>query len=479
MASTTAFVPATLPAEFVASGATSSPFTGLTITSTEPVTSTQIIETVLSIDFASDPTLIDPGKISDTTGGGFASSATVFSEVNTIATTSGNTILGRLQFTAPTLKNGQSIEDKLMIVTATSLTPGGAIDSNVATLSVPVDVVTAPAISGSVASQPDGGASIDPFATMVIADQDFKNTATDTATITVTDPAGTATDADGLLTGVGLSKTGVGTYSIPNPVVPGTLTTVLQNLKFTPIAGTTDITTAFEVDATDTKAALTSKDTLTSVLTPGKGMVMGGPPPPPDGKLLVIDTTTGATLKTLPPATPAETPYPGPVVGPTSQYINVNADNLNITATTPNWFLHSGAGEDAISVSQANGINVLDGGTGSNFLSGGLGGTSASKDTFFVDARNAPSDTWSTVVNFHSGDDATMFGISPAAFNVAMVDNDGAAGFQGLTFHATAAGKPEASLTLTGFTQADLSGKISMAFGSEPDGTTFLKIHGT
>jgi hypothetical protein len=33
---------------------------------------------------------------------------------------------------------------------------------------------------------------------------------------------------------------------------------------------------------------------------------------------------------------------------------------------------------------------------------------------------------------------------------------------------------------LTGFSQADLtSGKIAMAFGSETDGTPFLKIHAT
>lgn len=471
MASTSTFVPATLPAEFVAAGATSLPFTGLTITTDEPVTSTQIIETLLSVSFASDPSLTNPGKMSDTSGGGIAITPTDFGEINTIATTTSSTVLSRLQFTAPTLKNGESIEDNLTIRTATSLMPGGPLDSNIATLTIPVDIVTAPAITFTVANQPDGGASIDPFATMKIKDSDFKNTGLDTATIIITDSTGAVSDADGLLTGVGLSKTGAGTYSISNPIDPGLMSTVLQNLKFTPVIGSVDKTTKFEVDLTDTKAKLTSKDDSTTVITLKK---------PDDGNdgifstdLFVFDTTTGVRLGTLPPATPIEQPYPGPVVGPTMEYINVTEDNLNITAKTDNWFLHSGSGRDAIQV--LGGTNVLDGGTNSNFLVGGTG-----KDTFFVDARNAPFDIWSSVVNFHSGDDATMFGITPAMFNVAMVDNDGAVGFKGLTFHATATGKPEASLTLAGFTQADLtSGKLTKAFGNEADGTPFLVVHAT
>jgi len=59
-------------------------------------------------------------------------------------------------------------------------------------------------------------------------------------------------------------------------------------------------------------------------------------------------------------------------------------DNINITATKPNNFIHAGFGDDAIDVSQFaltnGGTNVLDGGGGSNFLVGGL----SSVDTFFV-----------------------------------------------------------------------------------------------
>jgi Ca2+-binding RTX toxin-like protein len=115
-----------------------------------------------------------------------------------------------------------------------------------------------------------------------------------------------------------------------------------------------------------------------------------------------------------------------------AEYINVTSDNLNVTASSPNWFIHSGSGMDAIAVNS--GTNVLDGGTGSNFLVGGTG-----TDTFFVDDRGASADIWSTVVGFHQGDAATIWGVTPQDFNLARVDGQGAAGYTGLTLHATVA----------------------------------------
>ena len=50
---------------------------------------------------------------------------------------------------------------------------------------------------------------------------------------------------------------------------------------------------------------------------------------------------------------------------------------------------------------------MLDGGGGSNFLTGAADPSSV--DQFFVDGcGNAV--TWSTIVNFHPGDSATIFG---------------------------------------------------------------------
>ncbi len=165
--------------------------------------------------------------------------------------------------------------------------------------------------------------------------------------------------------------------------------------------------------------------------------------------------------------------YTGPVANVQAEYINITSDNLNVTASTPNWFIHSGSGMDAIAVSS--GTNVLDGGTGSNFLVGGSG-----TDTFFVDDRGAHSDIWSTVVGFHQGDAATIWGVTPQDFAFAWLNDQGAFGYTGLTLHATAPTMPTASLTLSGYTQADLTnGRLTVQFGTDAaSGSAYMYIHG-
>ena len=177
----------------------------------------------------------------------------------------------------------------------------------------------------------------------------------------------------------------------------------------------------------------------------------------------MVDTTDGQPI----PVSPAA--YSGPVGGLQYQYIYTGSDSVNITVTGDNWFLHGGPGEDALQT--YGGYNVLDGGTGSNFLTGGSG-----TDTFFVDDRGPPSDVWSTVNNFHLGDDATVFGIvqSPA---IQWFDNQGASGFTGLTLHVFGQNAPTASLTLAGYSSSDLgNGRLTVQFGSETDGTPFMHI---
>ena len=169
----------------------------------------------------------------------------------------------------------------------------------------------------------------------------------------------------------------------------------------------------------------------------------------------VVDTTTGQ------PVAAQGQPYTGPVGILQQQYINISPNSLNITAITSNWFIHSGAGEDAIAVSS--GANVLDGGGGSNFLTGGSG-----TDTFFVDARGATATTWSTVVNFHTGDAATLWGVTQRDFLLSWSDGAGAVGATGLTLTAQGVGRPAVLLTLPGFTQADLTnGRLGVAFGTD------------
>jgi Ca2+-binding RTX toxin-like protein len=137
-------------------------------------------------------------------------------------------------------------------------------------------------------------------------------------------------------------------------------------------------------------------------------------------------------------------------------------------------FIHSGSGNDALNVSEVNGNNILDGSTGSNFLVGGTG-----TDTFFVDDRGPTADLWSTVTNFHAGDSATIWGVTSADFNLSWTDGQGAVGYTGVTLHATAAGKPTASLTLAGFTQADMAdGRLSVGFGNDAaSGSAYMYIH--
>ncbi|MBV8930340.1 MAG: trypsin-like serine protease, partial [Mycobacteriaceae bacterium] len=194
-------------------------------------------------------------------------------------------------------------------------------------------------------------------------------------------------------------------------------------------------------------------------ITPAVAAVIGGWVAQDDasgGNIAIADTTRHQQV-----AAPA-TPYVGPVAGLSQESIDITPDSLNVTARTDGWFIHTGSGTDAIAV--LGGTNVLDGGTGSNFLVGGSG-----TDTFFVDDRGAAAAIWSTLDNFHAGDSATVWGVTAADFQLQWQDQQGASGYTGLTLHATDAGKPEASLTVVGYTSADLgNGRLGVSFGVDP-----------
>ncbi len=180
--------------------------------------------------------------------------------------------------------------------------------------------------------------------------------------------------------------------------------------------------------------------------------------------LAAVDTTTGQSV------TAHGQPYTGPVGDVQRQYINVTPDNLNVTVSAPNWFIHSGSGQDAIAVSGGN--NVVDGGAGSNFLTGGSG-----TDTFFIDERGATATTWSTVANFQAADAVTLWGVSQDEFQINWLDGAGAAGATGLTLVAQAAGRPEVLLTLPGFTRADLTGRLGVSFGTDAaSGSAYMYV---
>jgi serralysin len=171
--------------------------------------------------------------------------------------------------------------------------------------------------------------------------------------------------------------------------------------------------------------------------------------------------------------------YVGPVAGLEKEFAVITPDNLNITSLVPSVFIHGGSGMDGIDVSHGNGNNILDGGPGSNFMTGGTG-----NDTFYMDDRNPPtSPVFSTIANFHSGDNATVWGVSPTDFKMLVLDNQGAAGFTGLDLIFTVPGRMDSSFVLAGYTSADLTnGRLSQSYGTTPDlpglpGSQYLTIH--
>ena len=199
----------------------------------------------------------------------------------------------------------------------------------------------------------------------------------------------------------------------------------------------------------------------------GNAASLGGAVVNPAGTLAVVsiaayNVTTDQAIGVV------GTAYVGPVGGIDQEYIRITPDNVNVTAATGNWFIHTGAGNDAIAVTS--GTNVLDGSTGSNFLTGGSGA-----DTFFVDARGAVAASWNTIVNFQTGDTATIWGATPESATFSFVDGQGAGGFTGLTLHATAEGMPTASLTFAGLSMADFtSGHLTQMSGfDEASGSTY------
>lgn len=172
-----------------------------------------------------------------------------------------------------------------------------------------------------------------------------------------------------------------------------------------------------------------------------------------------VDTTAGA------PGSAQGDRYSGGVSYLKWQYLWAGQDGVNITAKVPDVFIRGGPGTDALAAS--GGSNVLDGGTGSNFLVGAPG-TDGGTDTFFVDGRGGAV-TWSTAVDFHHGDAVTLWGFTSGQSTYAWAANDGAAGFQGATIHAQTAGAgtaTNASLTFAGMSFADAGSKLAISAGS-------------
>ena len=156
-------------------------------------------------------------------------------------------------------------------------------------------------------------------------------------------------------------------------------------------------------------------------------------------------------------------------------YISPVSNSVVFSTETPNMFLHTGAGDDALQVTS--GMNVLDGGLGSNFMTGGSG-----TDTFFTDARS-PGVVWNTIRNFHAGDAATLWGFNPAVSSWRWDTSvTGAGGYEGATLRANIVGGSgrtgngiDASITFSGLSLDQAKG-LQFATGTQPAGS-YLYIY--
>jgi serralysin len=121
------------------------------------------------------------------------------------------------------------------------------------------------------------------------------------------------------------------------------------------------------------------------------------------------------------------TVYTGPVSFIKFELLG-SSDGDIVTGAATNDFMNLLGGDDA--ANGGAGQDVLDGGTGSNFLTGGSGA-----DTFFLDGRSG-TNTWSTITDFAQEDNVNIWGWQNGRSQLILsLDNQGAEGFKGATFH--------------------------------------------
>ena len=146
-----------------------------------------------------------------------------------------------------------------------AVTQNGLTTVNTSSSVTATAVNDAPVISGAKSGQPTtDAASVKPFSSVIISDPDLG--VTETVMITLTGTSGVATDADGILSGTGLTKIGTGLYTLA-AASPASMTAELEALTFSPTAhqvaaGT--VTTEFNLAVTQN--GLTTTNTATSVI---------------------------------------------------------------------------------------------------------------------------------------------------------------------------------------------------------------------
>ncbi len=440
----------------VASGTVLRPFASARITDNTPGYDAQTTGTI---------TLTDATGAASDAGGVLAGPGLTKTGVGTYALAAGSyyalqSSLQSLAFT-PAAVAGGSTQTTGFDLSVSDAATKLAIDDKSVTVQVagPSAVPVAPFIVGTSGQTVAAGNGISPFNGVTISDSNAKPLVS--ATLTVS--------GGGTLSGAGLVAAGADVYTLA-AAPPAALTASLQKLAFTasPLAGQDSATSTIKLEIAD--GAQAASDSQTAVTTMASLPGSSG-----SANFTITDQTTGQQIFI------SGDSYSGPVKGLSQQLNLVTPNNLNITATMPNVFIRTGSGDDAIDVSKVNGNNVLDGASGSSFLTGGTGA-----DTFFLDDRSLASDAYSTVVNFHAGDNITIFGVDATNFHLTTQDNQGAAGAKGLAYTFTSAGKPNATVAIAGFSSADLTnGRLTTSYGANPatpgvagSGGSYFNIHG-
>ena len=229
------------------------PFATLSVTDANP-NQTETVTVVLS----------DPGNgvLSDLAGG------SVNNGTYTVSGTpaSVSTALQGLAF-APTAHQVTPGASVATTFTLTVLDNIGVGTTNSATSVLATAANDPPTVGGTKSGQSViDEATVQPFSAVSIADPDVG--ATETVTITLTS-GNLASDADGTLSGTGLTKTGVGIYTLTTGSPDG-VTSELDALTFTPSAhqvppgGT--VATAMALSVTDGIAGTPTTDTATTII---------------------------------------------------------------------------------------------------------------------------------------------------------------------------------------------------------------------
>jgi hypothetical protein len=252
-----------------------------------------------------------------------------------------------------------------------------------------------------------------------------------------------------------------------------TVAITAANLKTVPtLAAGADTTQAIVLDATaPVSAALaTPVATINQAFASFAAANTAGNTALPTTNVHFFDATVSVSGDVTGDAFKGTTPN---IVG---QFFDLTPDNMLIKAK-PNFLIASATGNDTLVAT--GGRNILFGDSGTDTYIGGTaastnaaGAAVPSQDTFIGSVPDGKTDM--TIFNFHTADDAVLKGVD--ATNFALSFADSALGLV-LTASPTTAGHNGATLTLAGFSTADIGGALSFGVNTSAAGS-FLFVHG-